>query len=426
MLWALLDALKQRGHQVQSFRSRAELSEMNACDTITGRVQRHVDARFMTADACRQVFAHGASDADIAVVDGAFRGPNIKEADSRNGYSDQGDFDAICDWLDLSRVAVVDASVLDSCVLPKLPSNCDAFLLDGACSRRHLTEMQTNLEALFGVPMLGGLVRDLQVDMAIENCLARQRFCPQLANYLGKSLLRSWQTEVFHSITQRDGWENCGTNLFSQHPGQRPSVLAMAYDEAFFEYCPETLEMLEASGVLVETFSPLHDAELPPDTDLLFIGSGRMADYAQKLSQNYCIRSAICNFVGRGGRVWAELDGLAYLCQQAVLQDGQRLSMAGILPAVAHANGAPGAPEPVEIPIQCDTWLAPAGAVVRGYRDTRWEVQPTTGDASLSEARSRNDLLGSRRVIGSRVALSLAIQPKLLESFARSSAMGLC
>jgi cobyrinic acid a,c-diamide synthase len=279
---------------------------------------------------------------------------------------------------------------------------------------------------VLGVPMLGGLVRDLQVDIAMDICANKQRFCPQLANCLGNALRSSWQERVYQSITHRDAWQECGADLFCHRRGGRPLVLAMAYDEAFFEYCPETLEMLEASGVCVETFSPLHDASLPAGTDLLFIGSGRFAPYAHRLTQNHCIRSAISDFVGSGGRVWAESDGLAYLCQQAVLSDGRRLPMTGVLPAVAYANAAAGELQPVEIPVQCDTWLAKAGSVVRGYRDNSWEVQSTAGSASLSEARSRNDLFGNRRVIGSRVALNLAIQPELLRNFAPCEAIGVC
>ncbi len=48
--------------------------------------------------------------------------------------------------------------------------------------------------------------------------------------------------------------------------------------------------------------------------------------------------------VSSGRRIYAECGGLAYLCQEIELPDGERWPLVGVLPATAHYDAAPGHP----------------------------------------------------------------------------------
>ena len=59
----------------------------------------------------------------------------------------------------------------------------------------------------------------------------------------------------------------------------------------------------------------------------------------------------------RGGRVYAEGGGLAYICR-SMMYGGQLYPMAGLLPAVATYQ--PVVPKPVELRTCASSWLAPS------------------------------------------------------------------
>ena len=148
----------------------------------------------------------------------------------------------------------------------------------------------------------------------------------------------------------------------------RPKLkVAVAYDEVFSGYFPDTLDALEQRGVTVCDFSTLRDESLPVDCDLVYIGCGRMQRHATELSGNHCLLSALREHVCSGRRIYAEGSGLAYLCQALVFPDGRRVPMVGVLPAEAHLSPQPCSPRPIELTLAGGTWLGPAGVRLRGY-----------------------------------------------------------
>src|SRR5690606_27303091 len=127
-------------------------------------------------------------------------------------------------------------------------------------------------------------------------------------------------------------------------PESRPAAqrccvrVAVAYDDAFHCYFPDTLDLLELSGATVVNFSPLRDECLPPDTDIVYFGCGHPERFAADLAANCCMQSALRTHVCSGRRVYAEGGGLAYLCRYIKDHGGKCLPMAGILPAAARLN----------------------------------------------------------------------------------------
>jgi len=157
---------------------------------------------------------------------------------------------------------------------------------------------------------------------------------------------------------------------------------------------------------------------------VVYLGCGNAARYGEQLSNNCCLRHALRAHVANGGRIYAECAGLAYLCEDLVLDDSRHYRMLGILPAIAHyhANSAVG-PKPVELTTANDCWLFGEGKRLRGYLNPHWVVK-TRGQLPnlLADPTHSHDVIGFDNVVGSRLHINFAAQPSFLRSFGHGNA----
>src|SRR5262249_10535768 len=112
--------------------------------------------------------------------------------------------------------------------------------------------------------------------------------------------------------------------------------IAVAMDEAFRGYYPETLDLLEEAGAELCDFSPLRSERIPDHVELVYFGQADLDHDPDQLAANHCLKQSLRCFAAEGGRVYAEGSGLAYLCHDAVLADGRSLALTGLLPATAR------------------------------------------------------------------------------------------
>jgi len=411
ILCALLETLRREGFQVQTFLSRADFSGYWASADVTGLNPRQLDSWLMPSAICQEIFAHGSESADIALVQGTF---------SKRPKDVGGDLATLCQWLDLSRLVVLDASRLDRCISLPRPEHLDGVLLDRVEDEEHLAWLSTNLEALWGVPILGALERLPELRAAIEGVPAGIHVPRDLYFELGNHFARYWQPQYLKWLLRRAPLAEVPPRLYVDELETSDLTVAVAFDEAFNCYFAETFDLLEMRGAKVHDFSPLRDEQLPLNTDVVYLGCGHPEHHASTLSENHCMKSALRNHVSKGGRIFAEGGGLAYLCQHLKTPDGALSRMAGLLPAVARLGGEPYHPVPTEVTLERTNWLARSGDSVRGYRNNTWELEPVgalnrfTGDGTTPW-----DLVGSFLVVGSLLHLNLAVQPGLLDRFFR-------
>ena len=72
ILWALMEALRRRGTQVQSFVSRACFPQHKAAEAITGLKPRFLDSWLMSAAICGEIFFRSSELGDLSLVEGDF------------------------------------------------------------------------------------------------------------------------------------------------------------------------------------------------------------------------------------------------------------------------------------------------------------------------------------------------------------------
>ena len=412
ILWALIEVLREQGLQVQSFLSRACFANYHGTATATGLNPRHLDSWLMSADLCREIFIHGTRDCDLALVEGEFTSAVAQQSGSG------GSLDTLCQWLDLPRVVVLDVSRIEDCRLPQPPEQVDALLLDRVGDGRDLARLTTNLEALWGVPVLGALERLPELRSEVEAVPLGTRPPRELCQRLGGHFIRHAQPQRLLELALRREFTQVTPRPLSSCPAPTPLAVALAYDNAFDCYFPDTLDLLESRGATIVDFSPLRDERLPPGTDIVYLGCGHLQRYAAELSQNHCMKLALRDHLRSGGRMYAEGGGLAYLCQQIEIAPGELGRMVGIFPAIARLGQDHNPPTPVEATLGQETWLGQPGTRLRGYRNPCWRLKPVGPLVGcLVEPEHRYDLVKSCRAIGSQLHLNFAAQPELLSNF---------
>jgi cobyrinic acid a,c-diamide synthase len=431
VVWGLLDVFDRLGLRVQGFQSRGCLQELEAATAITGIAPRHLDSWLMTAETCRDHFLRAARASQLSVVDGSFFDePQRYEADAIAGSR----LSTLCNWLALPRLGIIDMPSLAGCQVPERRPDVDALLIDRVAGPCEFYRWQTILESLWGIPVLGGLELVPALRGAIGQIESRRQPPRDLCEKLGDQLLRYVRPSQLLDLANRNPWpsaaertcaaaESSNACRHERASGRAMNLtVAIAYDDAFFGYCSDALDALEQRGVTVRDFSPLRDEALPADADIVYIGCGRPDLHAGELSDNFCLMLALRDHVCAGKRIYAEGGGLAYLCQQLALPCGERVSMAGILPAVAHAASQRMPPRAIELTLGKSLWLGNRGRRLRGYLNENWRIEPVSPLTSCAaESQRRLDLVERHQAVGSRVHLNLALQPALLESFLRPS-----
>ncbi|HUE72198.1 MAG TPA: hypothetical protein VMP01_15040 [Pirellulaceae bacterium] len=413
MVWGLLGALVQSGLSVQGFAGTAVPESRVAVQRITGRPLRHLDAWIQSQEQTLAAWHRGAWDSQAAVLYGAF---------GRDGQGESavtGNLELLTQRLALPRIAVVDASQLDGCRIPFPPAPVAGILLDRVSDSRSRIAWQTILEALWDAPVLGWLEESLPARRMADFLAADQTPSPELVEQLALAFSQTLRCKTLCHIAQRcQGWPIPSVADFSPENRRTAVRVAVAYDEAFPCYAADSLEMLEAAGAGVRDFSPLRCEQLPEGTDVVLIGTGTADRFWPELARNCCLQQSLRSFAARGGRVYAEGSGLAYLSRQVVLEGSGRIPMAGLISVEARRTSESRQYVPVQLTTAQASWLFSSRQELRGYRESGWEIVPTGPLLTFSlERESRLDVVARRNVIGSQVIMHFASQPALLQRF---------
>lgn len=412
MALGLMEAFRRAGVLTQSFFSRAQFPRYQGELSITGLSPRYLDSWLMTPRLCCALFAHGAGSADLAVVLGEFRRDLGRPPVG-------GQLESLCRWLDLPRLVVLDVSQLAHCGRPEIPGKTAGLFLDGVSDESHFARLATDLEAIHRIPVLGAMSRTQEIRAALKNVASGDRVPVDLCRELGDRVSRWWRPkEILRLATQRNLPDPDPSWLIGTSRRRRSLSVAIAYDEAFNCYFPDTLDLLELRGASVVGFSPLRDEQLPSQSDVVCFGCGHPERYAAALSENHCMIASLRSHLCSGRRIYGEGGGAAYLCGQMETPGGEFRRMAGILPAIARLRRTPAVPEPVKVTLAQSTWLGGKGAVLGGYRNPYWTIDPLDRSWVLSDSPySGANLIGNSQSLGSLIHLDFAADASSLDRF---------
>jgi cobyrinic acid a,c-diamide synthase len=300
--------------------------------------------------------------------------------------------------------------------VPRRPA-AEGLLLDRISSESELYRVQTLLESLWRIPVLGAMEEAEPLRIAIAELAPGQRPERWLGEALGNAFARLSDLERIRRLASARSFPYRRPPAETPSPNWRSLRVAVAWDDAFHCYFPDTLDRLEARGATLCDFSPLRDERLPEGIDVVYLGCGHPQRFAQALAENQCLAASLRQHVCKGRRLYAEGGGLAYLCEQIELADGRRFPMTGVLPAIARENGRPHPPAPHTLELRHANWLGPAASRLRGYLGDGWQIVPTGPLRVDDQSGGEPNLLGRHQAIGSRVHLNFATDPAALDRF---------
>ncbi len=111
--------------------------------------------------------------------------------------------------------------------------------------------------------------------------------------------------------------------------------IAIARDAAFSFIYPANVALLEALGARVHYFSPLADEALPADVDALYLPGGYPELHAAALAANANSAAAVRAHAAAGKPLVAECGGMLYLLDRLTDTQGVSTPMLGLLPGHA-------------------------------------------------------------------------------------------
>ena len=370
----LLSALRGKGFSVQPFKVAMDYIDPSYHSWITGRSCRNLDGYLMKEEAVREIYAHAAEKADMAVIEGV-RG-------LYEGYDgDLGSTAQIAKLLRAPVIFVVDArSITRSCAaLVKGYMDYDpqvqfkGVILNKVGSDRHADKAKREIERYAGVEVVGVIRRNEDMHLAmrhlglvpvLEGKTRHEGFADRVARIreivedgidLGRIIEIARGAEPLPEVQP---------DLYRKNSVGEGVRIGVARDEAFNFYYRDNLEMMELAGAEVVPYSPVHDKALP-DVDGIYIGGGYPEIYARELSENAGMLSSLERAHERDLPMYAECGGLMYLGRE-IEWDGERQEMAGLVPGKAR-RGEVRVVSYVHGRLARDSPLGSAGEAIMGH-----------------------------------------------------------
>ncbi|TDC46245.1 cobyrinate a,c-diamide synthase [Micromonospora sp. KC207] len=384
----LLAAFADRGLDVAGFKVGPDQIDAGYLGLAAGRPGRTLDARLVGPGRVPALFAHGAADAGLAVVQGT-----MGLYDSVAGQPETESTAAVAIALRSPVVLVVDVAAMGQSVAALLHGFraydeqlwLGGVILNRVASPRHEALLREALDDV-GVPVYGAVRRHELPPVlparrhGLVPVIGRDADALRAVRRLGEAVAAT--LDLDRLLTLARSAPAVPGEPWSPQPaepvpagGEAPPVIAVAGGPGG-DYGPaETTELLRAAGAEVVRVDPLRDEALPAGTAALVVGGGLPESYAEQLSANRRLCIAVAELARTGRPVLAEGAGLLWLAREL---DG--LPMCGVLDAVGVSRdglvvGYRAATA------RTDSVLAPAGATVVGYKEHRAVLTPRAGQA---------------------------------------------
>lgn len=335
---AILAALRERGRRVQPFKVGPDFIDPSHHRSAAGRPSRNLDGWLLGADLNRSIFSHVAADADLSVIEGM-----MGLFDGSSPVNDVGSTAELAKQLNAPVLLVVDGSAMARSAAAMVAGyarfdpelRVAGVLFNRVGNEGHYQLLKAVVEQATDVVSVGYLPSDPALtlrDRHLGLVLAMEQGDGQLYQRLAKAALETVDLDRIEALAHSSGSFSAAASPPAIKSRGRTVRIGVAQDQAFCFYYPDNLEVLEAAGAEVVTFSPLNHHVLP-DVDMLYLGGGYPELHGKDLAENSAMRAAIKQFAERGGAIYAECGGMMYLTESIRDFNGRSHGMVGIFPA---------------------------------------------------------------------------------------------
>ena len=430
LVTGILAALRAQGVRVQSYKVGPDYIDPGYHALASGRPAHNLDTWLMPAERLREIFARTADGADLALIEGVM---GLYDG-GRKGVSSTA---AIAKLLDAPVLLVIDAKSMGASAaaialgfrLYDPEVRLAGVLLNRLGSDTHEAMIREAM-AKIDMPVLGAIRRDAALTMPERHLgllPAEENEERDIVAKMGEMASQAVDLAAVRKLAaDAPPFILPKESLFSAEKKAQGSKvrIAVARDEAFSFYYPESLEVLESFGAEFTFFSPLKDAALP-EADGVLLGGGFPEMFAEELAANAPMRSSVREAGAAGMPIYAECGGYMYLTEKLVDFDGKEHAMAGVIPAAVQMSRKLQMVGYVEAELCSDTVLGLQGTKLRGH-EFHFSTELAQAGADVPRAfmftRMRN---GARyaagyakgAVLGSYLHLHFAGCPEAAKSF---------
>ncbi|MCY3054774.1 cobyrinate a,c-diamide synthase [Aerococcus sp. CDC-944-U94] len=377
----LIQALIKRGLIVQPYKVGPDYIDTRFHQKISQRPSINLD-QFLVPDdqVLKALYTRHLEGSDIAVVEGVMGlfdgfGSDALKASSAG----------IAKALDIPILLVIDGRAMSTSAaamvkghLSLIPDlNIIGVLVNRVASESHYQLIKNAIERYNQAPVLGYLGRNeafslpsRHLGLALEE--ANNHLVDQVSQ-VAQAMEKSIAIDAILNLSQLDpdrlktDQAAIGPSLapYEKADQESPFKVAYAYDEAFSFYYPDNLSLLEKRGGQLQAFSPLHDQDLP-EADLYYIGGGFPELYADTLSENQAMRTALLEAHKAGKAILAECGGLMYLGSSFSKED-KDYPMVGIFEGQSQMTDRLRRFGYCTMTLTSDSFYGQAGDEVRGH-----------------------------------------------------------
>ncbi|MCR5029964.1 MAG: cobyrinate a,c-diamide synthase [Selenomonadaceae bacterium] len=377
----LLAAMRAHGVKAQSYKIGPDYIDPGYHALASGRPAHNLDTWLVSKERLADIFISTMADADVAVIEGVM---GLYDG-GKNGVSSTAE---IAKLLKAPVLLVVNAKSMGESAAALVLGfkqydpgvNLAGVILNRLGSDTHRMMIEEALEKL-GVPVFGAIKRNDAMTMPerhlglvpVEENARERETVEEIGRVVGaavdvESIVALGKTAPPLEIEQG----------FSQ-AAETKARIAVARDEAFSFYYPESLAVLRQKGADIVFFSPLHDERLP-EADGLILGGGFPEMFAKELYENESMRASIKAAAEKGMPIYAECGGFMYLMRRVTDFDGNSFPMLGVIPGEVAMNKKLQTVGYVSAEMMRDTVLGSKGTVLHGHEfHFSSECEPETG-----------------------------------------------
>ena len=428
LVTGLLAALRQRGLSVQPFKIGPDYIDPGYHELAGGRPGHNLDSWLLPANCMKDIFIREAASADVAVIEGVmglFDG-------GRGGISSTAE---VAKLLKAPVLLVIDAKSMGASAAAIAMGFRDydpevelaGVLLNRLGSDTHET-MVTEAVEKTGIPVFGAVHREENLKMPERHLgllPVKENEERQVVDRIGKAVASQVKLEEILRLAREAVPLEPMAGKRGRTAGKTVRI-AVARDEAFSFYYPESLRVLEDFGGEILEFSPLHDDALP-EADGLILGGGFPEMFGEALQGNESMRQSVKAAADKGMPIYGECGGFMYLMEGLRDFSGREYAMAGVLPGTAKMNERLQMVGYVTAELREDTILGRRGRTFRGHE---FHFSSECGDGggcsrAFTFTRLRNGAtypagFVKGNVVGSYLHLHFAGCPEAAEHFVES------
>jgi cobyrinic acid a,c-diamide synthase len=392
----LCNALKQHGFSIQPFKKGPDYIDPSWLTLATGRSCRNLDLFLIPEDRLLQSFHRSCEGVNLAVVEGA-----MGLYDGLDSYGTTAEIACLLNLpillvVNTSRMTTSIAAMVKGYQLFQTDVKIAGVILNYVSGRRHEEKLRGAVEQHCGIPVVGSIPRDPDLQIAERHLglipSLESDGATSLIERIGKKLephldlerilaiakeFRPARRAVAKAVSVNEAFQGREA-MARRRPLPFPSEdrneeredqpikarIGVMRDRAFNFYYPENLEALKKEGAQLLFINSFVDRL--PEVDGLYIGGGFPEFFLEYLEKNRELREDIARAIEEGLPVYAECAGLMYLSRKIHWQ-GRSYEMVGIIPAEVQISEKPEGHGYVTTEVIDENPLFPVGLSIRGH-----------------------------------------------------------